>query len=176
MLNEWKNRTIMKREIEYRAKLETNVGKDYKVRYGLSMTSLNLEKTNMNQACFKPDSFKQERTIDQDVDRFYEHLSRFKFKRFNRLQRFQLFKARILGIFKEPLLPILVYWREGFRRFKLLEDGDDIGQPFVAEFLSENEALGPAFDDEQPEYGEYLGNRITYYMSRPCPEHVYLVE
>ena len=155
VLNEWKYRTIKKWEI-----------KRQEVKY-LDQASYgrpNLEMTNVNQANLEQTSVKPVQTIYQDVDGFYEHLSRFEYQRLDRCQGLQ------------PLLHPLQQWREGFRRFKLKseikieEEDGEIGESFLAaEALSDEplvQSLSPKpldFDDNSSEYIEYLGNRFTYY-------------
>ena len=104
---------------------------------------------------------------NQDVDCFYEHLSRFEFRRLKRFQQFQRMKIRIMGKFqeKQSIDHPLQHWREGFRRYKLLseiEQNDEvIGPSFLAAEAMLDEAFN--FDDNSSEYIEYLSNRFTYY-------------
>ena len=158
VLNEWQNRTIKEWEIKRRSVMDLD-----QASYGRP----NLEMTNVNQAGPEETIARPLQTIDQDVDCFYEHLSRYEFQRLNRFQGLQRLKTRILGRFKEnhsfehPLLQ----WREGFRRYKLWseieEDDEDIEPSFLAAEAMLYEALN--FDDNSSEYIEYLSNRFTYY-------------
>ena len=167
VLNEWQNRTMKDLEIERRAYMDLEEA---------SFGGPNAENLSVNQVSLRQlvcDSLKQVKTIDQDVDCFFEHLSRFQFQGLNRFQRFRRFqhsKMRILGSIDHPL----IQWREGFRRYKLseMEIDEDIVQFFLAgeamleELLDFNDDDSIYFDDDDSYIGryiEYLGNRFTYY-------------
>ena len=151
VLNEWKNRIIKKWEIERRVSLDLDLA---------SLGRPNLEMMSVNQACLEQASVEQVQLIEQDVDCFYEFLSRFDFLR---LEMFQENRR-----FDDPV----IQWREGFRRFKLLsenpslteigidQDDDEIGQSFLAEEVMFDEALD--FDDDESDDDEYV---ITLFSS-----------
>ena len=100
VLNEWQNRTMKDLEIERRAYMDLEEA---------SFGGPNAENLSVNQVSLRQlvcDSLKQVKTIDQDVDCFFEHLSRFQFQGLNRFQRFRRFqhsKMRILGSIDHPL-------------------------------------------------------------------------
>ena len=151
VLNEWKNRIIKKWEIDRRIRIDLDEA---------SLGRPNLEMTSVSQACLEQASVEQVQLIDQDVDCFYEFLSRFEFLKLEMFQENRRFGGPV------------IQWREGFRRFKLLSENpslteikieqndDEIGKSFLAEEAMLDEALD--FDDDEPEYAEYLRNRFTY--------------